>query len=257
MSNAVTDRPTVVSRRFENEPRVQLLPGFVAQRAKNRSAVRLGVMLMILGAVIGGGLYVYGIFRTTTADLALADANATTLSLIEQQAEYRIATDTAAMVEQTSEIQVVATSYEIDWSALVQELQSYLPAGGLIMNLEATNQAPWEGSLEIEDPLRTPRIAMIDFTINTASIQEATAMVARLSEIEGFADAVVVSVAVGVDGRVTTTIALTLATDAVSGRFVVTEDVEVTDGEETPAEDGAEGSTDAVADEATEEGGEG
>jgi hypothetical protein len=250
MSSVVTDRPAVVSRRFENEPRVQLLPGFVAQRAKNRSAVRLGVMLVILGVVVAGGLYVYGVFRTTTAVLALTAANATTLALVEQQAEYRIATDTAAMVEQTSELQIVATAYEIDWSALVLELQSYLPAGGLIMNLDATNQAPWGGSLEIEDPLRTPRIAMIDFTINTASIQEATTMVARLQEIEGFADAVVVSVAVGVDGRVTTTIALTLSTDAVSGRFVETE------GEETSSEDAAEEPTDAVEDETTDEGGE-
>jgi hypothetical protein len=250
MSSVVTDRPALVSRRFENEPRVQLLPGFVAQRAKNRSAVRLGVMLVILGVVVAGGLYVYGVFRTTTAVLALTAANATTLALVEQQAEYRIATDTAAMVEQTSELQIVATAYEIDWSALVLELQSYLPAGGLIMNLNATNQAPWGGSLEIEDPLRTPRIAMIDFTINTASIQEATTMVARLQEIEGFADAVVVSVAVGVDGRVTTTIALTLSTDAVSGRFVETE------GEETSSEDAAEEPTDAVEDETTDEGGE-
>ena len=257
MSSVVTDRPTVVSRRFEKEPRVQLLPGFVAQRAKNRSAVRLGVMLVILGAVIAGGLYVYGVLRTTTAALALADANATTLSLLEQQAEYRIATDTAAVVDQTSELQMVATSYEIDWSALVQELQSYLPAGGLIMNMDATNQAPWEGSLEIEDPLRTPRIAMIDFTISTASVQEATAMVARLTEIEGFADAVVVSVAVGVDGRVTTTIALTLATDAVSGRFVPAENAEAAEDDEASTQDGTEESTDPVDDAATEEGGEG
>jgi hypothetical protein len=61
---------------------------------------------------------------------------------------------------------------------------------------------------------------------------------------------VVVSVAVGVDGRVTTTIALTLSTDAVSGRFVETE------GEETSSEDAAEEPTDAVEDETTDEGGE-
>lgn len=247
MSTAVTDRPTVISRRFENEPRVQLLPGFVALKAKNRSAVRLGIMLVILGVVAAAGLYVYGVLRTTTSVAALTSANATTLSLVEQQAEYRIATDTAAMVEQTSELQLFATTYEIDWSALVRELQSYLPKGGLIMNLDATNQTPWEGSLEIEDPLRTPRIAMIDFTIRTASIEEATAVLARLSQIEGFADAVIVSVAVGVDGKVTTTIALTLATDAVSGRFLEVEG-------ETPAEDVAEESTDAVDEEATEEG---
>jgi hypothetical protein len=247
MSTAVTDRPAVISRRFENEPRVQLLPGFVALKAKNRSAVRLGIMLVILGIVAAAGLYVYGVFRTTTSVVSLADANATTLTLIEQQAEYRIATDTAAMVDQTSELQLFATTYEIDWSTLVLEIQSYLPKGGRIMNLDATNQTPWETSLEIEDPLRTPRIAIIDFTIRTASIEEATAVVESLPQIEGFADAVIVSVAVGVDGKVTTEIALTLATDAVSGRFL-----EVA--EETPAEDVAEESTDAVDEEATEEG---
>jgi hypothetical protein len=247
MSTAVTDRPAVISRRFENEPRVQLLPGFVALKAKNRSAVRLGIMLVILGIVAAAGLYVYGVFRTTTSVVSLADANATTLTLIEQQAEYRIATDTAAMVDQTSELQLFATTYEIDWSTLVLEIQSYLPKGGRIMNLDATNQTPWETSLEIEDPLRTPRIAIIDFTIRTASIEEATAVVESLPQIEGFADAVIVSVAVGVDGKVTTEIALTLATDAVSGRYL-----EVA--EEAPAEDVAEESTDAVDEEATEEG---
>jgi hypothetical protein len=256
MSNIVTDRPTVVSRRFENEPRVQLLPGFVAQRAKNRSAVRLGIMLVILGGVTAGGLYVYGVFRAASAEFALIAANATTLSLLEQQTEYRIATDTAAMVEQTSELQLVATAYEIDWAVLIQEIKSYLPEGGLFMNFDATNQAPWEGSLEIEDPLRTPRIAMIDFTISTKSVQDATKVVERLSEIEGFADAVVVSVAVGVDGRVTTTIALTLATDAVSGRFLVTDDSEATEGDETSGEDAADESTDAVDGETTEDGSE-
>jgi hypothetical protein len=204
-------------------------------------------MLVILGIVAAAGLYVYGVFRTTTSVVSLADANATTLTLIEQQAEYRIATDTAAMVDQTSELQLFATTYEIDWSTLVLEIQSYLPKGGRIMNLDATNQTPWETSLEIEDPLRTPRIAIIDFTIRTASIEEATAVVESLPQIEGFADAVIVSVAVGVDGKVTTEIALTLATDAVSGRFL-----EVA--EETPAEDVAEESTDAVDEEATEEG---
>jgi hypothetical protein len=251
MSTAVTDRPTVISRRFENEPRVQLLPGFVALKAKNRSAVRLGIMLVILGVVAAAGLYVYGFFRTATSVAALTGANATTVSLVEQQAEYRIATDTAAMVDQTSELQLFATTYEIYWSTLVRELQSYLPKGGRIMNLDATNQTPWEASLEVEDPLRTPRIAIVNFTIRTASIEEATAMVADLPQIAGFADAVIVSVAVGVDGKVTTEIALTLATDAVSGRFL---EVEGETPAEDVAEDVAEESTDAVDEEATEEG---
>ncbi|GHF20915.1 hypothetical protein [Pseudolysinimonas yzui] len=255
MSTMTTDRPATVTRRFDAEPRVQMLPPFVAQRAKSRSAARLGVLFVILGSVVAGGMFVLGVFRTTAADLALADASATTQSILQQQSEYRIATDTAQMVQQTTETQLVVTSYEIDWAELLLTVQGFLPAGGLIQNVTATNQAPWAASLEIEDPLRTPRIASIELVVNTASIPEAVALVERLRELDGFADAVVKTSAVGVDGRATTTIVLTLSTDAVSGRFLETdEDEDAASGESTEPEDDT--STDSV-EQPTSEGGEG
>lgn len=249
MSTVTMERPSTVTRRFDAEPRVQLLPPFVAQRAKARAAARLGVMFVILGVIVAGGLFAVGALRSTAAQLALAEAGAVTQSILQQQAEYRIATDTASMVDQTTEAQLVATSYEIDWAALLQTAQSYLPAGAGIKNLTATSQAPWAGGLEIEDPLRTPRIATLELVVDTASIPEAVAFAERLRGVEGFADVVVLTSAVGVDGRATTTISLTLSTDAVSGRFLETEKGEA--GVEGNADEGAAGEG------AADEGGEG
>jgi hypothetical protein len=255
MSTMTTERPAAITRRFDAEPRVQLLPPFVAQRAKARSAARLGVMFVILGIAIAGGMFVLGFFRIASAGIALADASAETQNILQQQNEYRIATDTAQMVQQTSETQLVATSYEIDWADLLLNVQSFLPAGGTIQNVTATNQAPWAASLAIEDPLRTPRIASIEIVVNTASIPEAVALVERLRDLDGFADAVLTTSAVGVDGRATTTIVLTLSTEAVSGRFLETDEAEDAESGES-TESGDETSTD-TGDEPATEGGEG
>jgi uncharacterized membrane protein YeiB len=254
MSTVTTERPAAVTRRFDAEPRVQMLPPFVAQRAKARSAARLGVLFIILGAVVAGGMFVLGVFRTTMAELALADANATTQNILLEQSEYRIATDTAQMVQQTTETQLVATSYEIDWAELFIAVQGLLPEGGLVQNITATNQAPWAASLEIEDPLRTPRIATIEIVVNTASIPDAVALVERLRTLGGFADAVMTSSAIGVDGRATTTIVLTLSTEAVSGRFLESDEEDAASGDPAEVED--ETSADSV-EEPTTEGGEG
>jgi hypothetical protein len=254
MSTITTERPATITRRYDAEPRVQMLPPFVAQRAKARSAARLGVMFVILGAVVAGGMFVLGVFRTTVAELALVDASAETQNILQEQSEYRIATDTAQMVQQTSETQLVATSYEIDWAKLLLTVQGFMPEGGLIQSVTATNQAPWAASLAIEDPLRTPRIATVEFVVSTASIPEAVALAERFTELEGFADGVLTTTAVGVDGRATTTIELTLSTEAVSGRFLEPEHKEVPHAKSAVTDDAG---TDSVEEEPTTEGGEG
>jgi len=222
--STVMEKPRTVTKRFELEPRVQLLPAFVSKRSKVRSAIRLGVMLVVLGMILAGGMFTYGVFRLGTAELDLASANETTQQLLIQQQEFRIATDTAAMVEQTTEAQLVATSYEIAWGPLLNAIRRALPADAKIATITATNQAPWDTPLEVEDPLRTPRIATIEIVLDTKTVQDALRVNSRLAQLAGYADSSVLSVAVGTDGRVTTTISLTLSTDAVSGRFIITEE---------------------------------
>jgi len=222
--STVMEKPRTVTRRFELEPRVQLLPAFVSKRAKVRSSIRLGIMLVILGVVLAGAMFTYGVFRVGTSALDLASAEATTQDLLLQQQEFRIATDTATMVDQTTEAQLVATSYEIAWGPLLTAIRRTLPADAKLATFTATNQAPWDLPLDVEDPLRTPRIGTIEIVLDTKTVQDALRVNARLALLAGYADSTVISVAVGVSGRVTTTLSLTLSTGAISGRFIITEE---------------------------------
>ena len=180
----------------------------------------MAILLVLLSFAIAGGLFVYGFFRVTAAQLALEQANRTTQDLIVQQGQYRIATDIATAVSNAQEAQRVTTSYEISWAPLLRQIQASLEPEAQLMSIEIVNQAPWAESLAVEDPLRTPRIATLLLTVNSTTFAGPLFLSERLSAIPGYADSVIESIVVGTDGMTTTKISLTLSTGAVSERYV-------------------------------------
>jgi hypothetical protein len=180
----------------------------------------MAVLLVLLSFAIAGGLFVFGLFRMTTSQLELGQANRDTQSLIEQQAQYRIATDVATAVAQAQEAQRVATNYELEWAPILRQIQASLEPGSELTAVEIENQAPWADALTVEDVLRTPRIATVVLTVNSPTISGPLLLNERLSKLTGYADSVILSTVVGTDGIVTTKISLTLSTAAVSARFV-------------------------------------
>jgi hypothetical protein len=245
MSAATATRPSSGTRlTLGGEPRVQLLPPIVGQREKTKTARRMAVLLVLLAVAIAGGVFVFGFFRVTTAQLALEQANRDTQTLIEQQAQYRIATDVATAVGQAQEAQRVATNYEIAWAPLLRAIQGFLDPGTALMSVEVENQAPWAESLTVEDVLRTPRIATLVLTVNSTSMSSPLLLNERLATIPGYADSVILSTVVGTDGVATTKISLTLSTGAVSGRYLGNDQPGF--GEvETDGTDGTDGTDDA------------
>jgi hypothetical protein len=204
----------------------------------------MAVLLVLLAVAIAGGLFVFGFFRATTAQLALEQANRDTQNLIELQGQYRIATDVATAVAQAQEAQRVATNYEIAWAPLLREIQGFLEPGTALMSVEVENQAPWAESLTVEDVLRTPRIATLVLTVNSTSMSSPLLLNERLATIPGYADSVILSTVVGTDGVATTKISLTLSTGAVSGRYLGNDQPGF--GEvETDGTDGTDGTDDA------------
>lgn len=211
------------------EPRVQLLPPSVRERERARASMRLGVLLVVLGIVVGGAIVALGFLRQVSTDLALQAANAQTAELLSQRAQYSEATQVASTIANVEETQQTMTSYEIDFAELLGRLQARLGAGMAITQLTATVQAPWGVPLAGEDVLAPPRIANIELSVTSATIGEGTAFRDALVDLPGYSSATLLDTAVGTDGTVTTHLTLALATDAVSGRF-----------EEKP-DDGAEG----------------
>lgn len=256
-SKADARKQAAVKLTLGGDPTVQLLPPSIRDRALARSRIRTGVLLVVLGAVVAAALVVVGTLRTTQADLALQAANDRTTELLSQQAQYTEAVRIDALVKQIEELQLGATSTEIDWAVLVGALLAGLPEGGQLISITAAGTAPWDQAATIGDA-GTPVLAVLELSLSTLSIQHATAYSRALSELPGFASSTISQVAVGTDGRVTTTLTLTLTTGAESGRFLPDDDAEGdAEGEAAPddaaADETADGAADEPADPSTDE----
>lgn len=208
------------------------------------------MLLVVLGAVVAAALVVVGTLRAGQADLALQQANDRTTELLAQQAQYTDAVRIDILVKQIEELQLGATSTEIDWSTLVRTLLATLPEGGQLLSVTGGGIAPWDAATAVGDA-GTPQLAVLELSLSTLSVQDATAYSRALSKLPGFAAATISQVAVGTDGRVTTALTLTLTTGAESGRF--SPDADGAEPAEGDAGDAVEEPSDEVVDEPTEE----
>lgn len=217
------------------EPRVQLLPPIVKQRARIRETRRLLVLLVILAVVIVAGGVTYGVYQSARAQLELAAIQVQTQSLLAQQAEYAEGARVAGLVQVSKDAQLLVTSGEVDWVQVVGEVRSYLPSGTSLHSVEVVAPAPWEPPLVPEGPLRASRIATLQMTVSSSSYDLAALFASMVGDHAAVADVRILSSTLDA-GRYLTVVALTLDSDALATRFADTA-ADVTD------EDGASGDT--------------
>lgn len=200
------------------EPRVQLLPPIVQEREKARAARRTLVGLVILSLVVVAGGYAFAMFRAGSAEQSLVDARNQTQQILSEQADYSEGTRVANEVAQTQEAQRVVTSLEVMWGPVIAQVGKMLPAGATLDSVTATGQAPWETALSPAGPLRTPHIGELVFVVKSAKGIDVVKLAAKLATIVGYADSTVLST-ITEDGKVKTTVSLTLNEAAISGRY--------------------------------------
>lgn len=205
------------------EPRVQLLPPTVKEREKSRSAVRLGVMLIVLGLVVAGAITGLGFVRSLASDVALAAANEQASQILVEKAKYAEATQVTDTISLVQEAAVSMTSYEPDMATLYTRIFRMRPAGAWITRFDFAAQAPWGVPLATEDVLAPPRIMNLDFTLTTKSIADASDFVESLSTLPGYSTAVMQDTSVTKTGDVVSNIRLALATDAIWGHYTLVE----------------------------------
>jgi len=230
---------------LSGDPSVQLLPPSVRDRAATRSRMRTGVLFIILGFIVAAALVAAGTLRSAQAAQSLADANNHTTELIAQQAQYADAVALDRLITQAEQLQLSATEFEVDWGPLVKRLIAKLPAGAEILSIDALGYEPWLPlpTEDDEDSLEGT-VAGIQITLTSATVQDATNFSRSLASLKGFGVSAIGTVAVGIDGRVATTLAIVLTSEAVSGRFVDEEEEEASD-------DATDEPTDAATDAAT------
>lgn len=216
------------------EPTVQLLPPSIRDRATVRSRMRTGVLFVVLGLIVAAALVAYGTVRAAQAQQGLVAANNRTLQLIAEQAQYADAVALDRLIAQARQLQASATETEIDWGPLLQALIVQLPSGGEIMAVKGVSFAPWEAipaaeGVDVEALRELGMIAKVELEVSTVTIQDATVYSRGLAELPGYLGATISTVAVGVEGRVTSKVTLVLGLEAASGRFVTKDGTESTD----------------------------
>lgn len=215
MSDKSKQQPGLV---LGGEPRVFLLPPEAALREKARGMRRLSILLLILVIVAVGVGYGWAFYRNSSAQDALAAAQAQTQSLVGQRQKYAKATTVASLVSGVAESKKLGASTEVLWADLMDAVRSSLPEGVLIESATMKARAPWEPELMPAGPLRQPRVATLNIVITSPTILDATAIVRSLVNVPGFADATPDSVTEGA-GTYSTTVTLNVSEKALSNRF--------------------------------------
>lgn len=223
------------------EPRVQLLPPIVRERAKMRATRRLMVMIVILAAIAAGAATGLSFLAATQSEAALAAEQARTAQLLEEQARYSEGARVANLVGATEQAKTAVIANEVAWAELLDTLETHFPEGMRYYSLDLLAPPPWEPQALPAGDLRDDHVIAATIGLTTGSSSYANA--ARFAESaygleqeDGLADVVIQSILwePRIDSYVVT-FSLTYTPDARVDRFAVDEepeedpDAEVTD----------------------------
>ena len=200
------------------EPRANLLPPEVGKRAKARATRRLLVVLVVLSLVAVAAGYAAAYLRAADAQAGLLRSQGRTEELLAEQLKYSEATTVVGLVAATKSARQIGSSTEILWADLLNTITSYLPEGSTLDSGTLTGRTPWEPALMPVGPLRAPRVATLSLIVKSSSLLDTTAIIRKLAELPGFADATPDLVELD-GGGYKTTITLNVNEDALSGRF--------------------------------------
>ncbi|MFM9877194.1 MAG: hypothetical protein ACKVOG_05005 [Rhodoglobus sp.] len=216
----MTAKPMLV---VGGEPRVNLLPPEVAQRKKARSARRglVALVILVLLAVAGG--YAFAAVQVELARAELAAAQARTAELLGEQLKYSEVTAVGGQVLGVTSARTVAVSTEVLWNDLYKLIRDRLPEGTTLASLIVDGRAPWEPEPVPAGPLRQPRVATVTFVISSPGPIAIEPFVAKIADLDGFAD-ITPDVVERSESLYSTTFTYNLTMDALSGRFAAGED---------------------------------
>lgn len=203
------------------EPRVNLLPPEVFAASKARGTRRLLVALVAVVVLLVGGGYAFAFLRAATAQADLAAAQGRTAALIAEQQQYADATRLATLVTASTTTRVLATSMEIIWADVFDEVAAFLPPNAF-SDWSAAGVSPWEAVPAPAGVLRQPRVASITLVISSPTPLDATALFRRLAGVEGFVDASIDKLVLAdVGATYETTITINLGSASLSDRFLI------------------------------------
>lgn len=175
-------------------PRADLLPTEVLVDRRERRVVRrfwagVVVVAVVAGIAIGGA----SLLAAESAN-DLADAQAQTLALVQQQAQYKDVRETEASTSLLEAAQAVGGATEIDWGTYLGSVKSSLPGGVDITGVTVDSASPLEAYAQADAPLQGQRIATLTFDAESPTLPSVPEWLDSVKSITGFVDATANSV---------------------------------------------------------------
>lgn len=171
------------------EARVALLPPEVALRAKSNSTRRALVGVVVLAAMVSGGVFALASVAATASSVKLVAAQDRTAELLRQQGDFI----EVQIVQQTVDIATaarrVASATEISWEPYLTEIRNTLPADFEMTGVAVESSTPLLPLAAATAPLQGPRVATLVISASSPGIPDVEAWIRSLSGIAGFVDA--------------------------------------------------------------------
>lgn len=175
-------------------PRADLLPTEVlVDRRARRVVHRFWAGVVVVAAVAAVAIGGTSLLAAESAS-ELADAQAQTLSLLQQQAQYKDVRTTEAATALLEAAQAVGGGPEIDWGTYLGSVKDSLPGGVAITGVTVDSASPIEAYAQADAPLQGQRIATLTFDAQSPTLPSVPEWLDSVKSLTGFVDATANSV---------------------------------------------------------------
>lgn len=197
-------------------PHADLLPLSVREAIRRRPIVRRLVALVALVALVTVAGVAGATYLALSAEQALAEEQRRSEDLLAQQLQFADARAINNALNNAITAREAATSAEVDWEALLDEIRASLPAGLVLVSVDgATRVAPAE-----DEPLRQDSIGSFRINANSPTVPDVESWLIDLEAVTGYAGIAPPITISGSEGAsYSVTIEVLLDTSAYLGRF--------------------------------------
>lgn len=201
------------------EPRVSLLPPEVNAVRKARAGRRL-LGLVVVGVIVVVGASCGAVaWQAIQAQAAMADAQARTADLLQEQLKYAEVRSVQEEVNRTVAARQVGASTEVDWKAYLQGIRRVLPGDVTIDTVAVDAASPLEAYAQPTAPLQEQRVATLTLTITSPNLPTVPEWLEGLKTLPGYADGTPNAITQDDDGSYTVNLTLHINDGAYSHRF--------------------------------------
>lgn len=205
---------------FSQIPKIDLLPQEVRDQASVKR-VRSRALLGVVGAVaIVIAASAFAFYTSVAAGASLVAEQAMTGTLLEEQAKYTEVNEVKAGTAAVQDAQKVGAWSEIDWRAYLQAVQSTVPAGMTITNVNVDSASAVDPYGQASAPLQGSRVATLTFTASSEAVPQVSQWLDSMVSLPGFVDAAPSAVEAAETGY-TVNMTLHVGEAAFSGRYFV------------------------------------